>query len=397
MVTIQQLRNFAPGASTTILSGIVRNQHLLAEAGINTPLRFQHFIAQIAHETGGFKSVEENLRYSAKRLTEVWPKRFPSLASARPYANNPAALAEKVYGGRLGNEEPGDGWDYRGSGLMQTTGKDNFAQVARLTGVDVVKHPDLLRTFPGALEAAAIYWDKRGINKLADRNDVTGVTKAINGGTIGLPDRKAWLAKARKAFPKGLGVASGSSHIEEAPEVPVKEPRKPASTVGTARDVVRKVQAQLTALRYNPGGSDGIVGPLTKGAILAFRNDNKLPLSEEIDDQLILALAEAEPRQMIATRTNATVAQVAGMVPEARAHWWNRLIAGGAAAGTAAGGAVEYIAPATGYLQPIRDTLGEVPNFIWVLAILLVCGVLYYAANYGAKKVTQAYQEGDRR
>ncbi|CAN7467158.1 glycoside hydrolase family 19 protein [Mesorhizobium caraganae] len=147
------------------------------------------------------RTLEENLSYSAKRMTEVWSKRYPTIASAKPYANNPAMLAEKVYGGRLGNNKPGDGWAFRGSGILQTTGRDNFEEIENDTGVPVVSQPDLLRTFPGALKAATIFWKNRNINARADRNDATGVCKAVNGGTTGLADQRAWLAKTEKIWP----------------------------------------------------------------------------------------------------------------------------------------------------------------------------------------------------
>jgi len=403
MISIAQLRAFAPGASTNLLSGIVANQKLLVDANITTSLRLAHFMAQIAHETGGLHQLEENLNYSAKRLTEVWPTRFRTMVSAQPYAKNPQALANKVYGGRLGNKGKDDGWNYRGSGMLQTTGRDNFAEVKRATGLDVVADPDLLRTFPGALEAATIYWAKRNINKLADRDDINGVTRAINGGQIGLADRKVWLKKAKEIKWTLLHIVGKAVEAVPAldPTSPSPEP-EPAPTVAPAaalvsREVVAKVQVDLIALQYNPGGSDGIMGPLTKGAIMAFRNDNGMPVIDTIDDELLLKLQTAKPRAMIPARANATPAQVAGMVPEARAHWWSRLVAGVMGIGTTVGGAVEYIAPATGYLQPVRELFTDVPTWVWITGGAVICGALYMTAEYGVKKATLAYQTGDRR
>src|SRR5690242_9986269 len=137
-ITAAQLRAFAPGASAKIVDGIVANQKFLVSAGITTPLRVQHFFAQVANETGGLAHMEENLSYSAQRLCQVWPNRFKSMAAAEPYAHNPTKLAEKVYGGRLGNKSPGDGWKYRGSGLLQDTGRSNFAEVEKETGLPVI-------------------------------------------------------------------------------------------------------------------------------------------------------------------------------------------------------------------------------------------------------------------
>lgn len=203
----EALAQLCPNASKTIIAGIADNLHLLDQAGISTPIRVRHFFARVCVETGGLHTLEENLNYSARRAHEVWPGRFPTAVSARPFANNPVKLAEKVYGGRLGNFAPGDGWAFRGSGLLQNTGRENFEEVEAATGLPVVANPDLLRGFPGALLAATIYWSRRNINALADSNDVAGVCKAVNGGAIGLTDQKAWLAKAATVWPDGAAIA----------------------------------------------------------------------------------------------------------------------------------------------------------------------------------------------
>ena len=195
------LARLSPTASPAIIVGIVANARLLDQAGINTPIRLRHFLARVCVETGGLRSLEENLSYTAQRLTQVWPNRFPTIAAATPFAKNPQKLANSVYGGRLGNFKPDDGWTYRGSGLLQNTGRENFELVEDGTGLPVVDHPEMLRSFPGALEAATIFWTKRNINALADQNDVAGVCKKVNGGTNGLADQRIWLAKAAKIWP----------------------------------------------------------------------------------------------------------------------------------------------------------------------------------------------------
>jgi putative chitinase len=155
------------------------------------------FLAQIAWESTRLAQVEENLKYSAKRLTEVWPRRFPTLEAARPYAMNPEALAEKTYGGRMGNTKPGDGWRYRGRGLKQLTGNANYrkasAALMHILGVDIVENPDLVAEPAGAAWTAAWFWSANGLNELADRGDYAGITQRINGGMTGHPDREAAL------------------------------------------------------------------------------------------------------------------------------------------------------------------------------------------------------------
>jgi putative chitinase len=156
---------------------------------INTPERQAAFIGQCAHESGNFKTLQENLNYSAKGLHATWPSRFASEADAQPFHRNPEKIANKVYSGRMGNTNEGDGWKYRGRGLIQLTGKDNYRLASDALGVDFVADPDLVLTRPYAALTAAWFWNKRGLNKEADAKDYVTMTKKINGGTIGLDDR----------------------------------------------------------------------------------------------------------------------------------------------------------------------------------------------------------------
>ncbi|WP_342248596.1 glycoside hydrolase family 19 protein [Sphingomonas sp. OTU376] len=172
----------------------------LPSAEIVTPLRVAHALAQWAVETGGFAKLEESLSYSVPRLRAVWPSRFPTDAAAKPFANNPQALAEKVYGGRLGNTKPGDGWLYRGRGPTQLTGHDNYAGAAELTGVDVLGNPDLVATPDVGMLVACAYWRQRNINAVADHDDLTAVRVKVNGGKIGLEEAKAFLARAKQVL-----------------------------------------------------------------------------------------------------------------------------------------------------------------------------------------------------
>jgi len=163
---------------------------------INTPLRLAHFLAQCGHESGGFKITQENLNYSAKGLNGIFKKYFPTEASAQPYERKPQMIANKVYSNRMGNgtEASGDGWKFHGRGFIQLTGKDNYTAFSKSIGVDCVANPDLVAT-QYALASAAWFFNKNGLHKLADggANDatVTTITKRVNGGTIGLPDRIA--------------------------------------------------------------------------------------------------------------------------------------------------------------------------------------------------------------
>jgi putative chitinase len=167
---------------------------------INTSQRQAAFIGQCAHESANFKTLEENLNYKPEALMRVWPSRFPDLPTAMKYAHNQEAIANKVYGGRMGNgvEETGDGWKYHGRGLIQLTGKENYANCGSGIGVDLLNNPNLLNTPQYAAMSAAWFWNKKGLNALADAGDYETMTKRINGGLIGLDDRKAKIAKAEQ-------------------------------------------------------------------------------------------------------------------------------------------------------------------------------------------------------
>lgn len=156
------------------------------------------FLGQILHESGLLTTFTENLNYSAERLCVVWPGRFPTLADARPYAHNPEALANRVYGGRLGNTDPGDGWRYRGRSPIQLTGKDNYARVGELMGQDLVTMPELLEQPRFALEACIHWWEDRIPDSMI--GDVTKISTRVNGALLGLADRERLTQDATEAL-----------------------------------------------------------------------------------------------------------------------------------------------------------------------------------------------------
>lgn len=172
----------------------------MAKYGINTPTRVAHFLAQISVESGRLSRTEEDLSYSAERLKAVWPSRFKTLQEARQYERNPQALAERVYGGRMGNASPGDGWKYRGRGLKQLTGKANYVAYMLAADIDCFSNPDLLLQPQHAADSAAWFWSSNGCSALADRCDIAGLTRRINGGTNGLEERQAITAVALKVL-----------------------------------------------------------------------------------------------------------------------------------------------------------------------------------------------------
>ncbi len=185
---IAKLKGHVPDAVITQLPEVMEKFQ------INTPLRIAHFLSQCGHESGNFKVVNENLNYGAKGLRGIFGKYFPTDAKAAEYERKPERIANLVYGGRMGNgpEASGEGYKFRGRGYIQLTGKDNYAAFDKVVAEDTVANPDLVATkYP--LLSAAWYWNSRKINTVCDQGAteevVKKVTKLVNGGDIGLPDR----------------------------------------------------------------------------------------------------------------------------------------------------------------------------------------------------------------
>lgn len=223
--------------------------------GIDTPLLVAHVMAQVSHECGAGHDVVENLNYTADRMMQVWPSRFPTQASAAPYAGNPRALANKVYNGRMGNA-PGsdDGWNFRGRGGSQTTGREGYQRLAKSTGLDLVLHPDLVNDPKFFLECAVADFINCGCLPFAKADDVLNVTKKLNGGTVGLDQRKAWLTKWR---------------IANVPVPPAGAPAVPPIVILPPNPLPPDMPAPLPPLKPEPPAPPSVSNP-AKGSIGAF-------------------------------------------------------------------------------------------------------------------------------
>lgn len=165
----------------------------LPQYDITSPDRIAAFLAQCSHESNNFTALKENLNYRWESLRRVFPKYFPTDALAQKYAHNQPMIANRVYANRMGNgpEESGDGWRYRGQGLIQLTGRENQEAFANSCGMQLEDMETYLGTFDGAVHSACWFWHTRNINVDADEHDTVGMTRKINGGTIGLEDREA--------------------------------------------------------------------------------------------------------------------------------------------------------------------------------------------------------------
>lgn len=208
MRPVDVVRRLCPRAKPSYVTAFENGDSLFAAADITTPLRLAHFLAQCLHETDGLSIEWESGNYTAERIVEIFGPGHSSAsigaAEAQRLEHNGPALFERTYGlgnpklsKELGNTQPGDGWKYRGGGIMQTTGRCNYARIGKKTGVDFEAHPELVLSAEHALKPAIAEWTEDKLNPVADRDDILSITKAINGGINGFDSRKRWLAKLK--------------------------------------------------------------------------------------------------------------------------------------------------------------------------------------------------------
>lgn len=259
MLSFDRLKLLFPRAQAEHLASIAELGDALLDGFkvSRKPLRWQFFLAQMAHESGGLSMLEENLNYRAESIFKTWPTRFPSIADSEPFARSPEKLANRVYSDRMGNgsSETGDGWRFRGRGYIQLTGRDAYRQVGTITGLDLEAQPELALDPEHAFHVACGFWSWKKLNDTCDTGDFLAVTKIINGGTHGQTDREAWLDKVRRVF---------------ADPLPVHE-QPPA-------DEVIAVQRALQLKGYTQiGAADGDLGPRTIAAVTSFRLKTGLP------------------------------------------------------------------------------------------------------------------------
>ena len=235
---------------------------------INTPKRIAAFIAQCGHESGGWRTFSENLNYSAKSLDAVFGKYFVRAGrDANEYARQPEKIANVVYAGRMGNNNPGDGWKFRGRGPIQLTGHDNYAAFSKDMDVDAVDNPDMVSEDKKvALMSAIWFWNKNGLNKFADADDIKTMTKRINGGYIGLEDRIHHWKEALHL----LGEEAGDHDAHEDDDDDIDVSDIGVLRKGSKGDGVKMMQEALGI------AADGAFGPGTERALKEWQAKNGL-------------------------------------------------------------------------------------------------------------------------
>ena len=248
---------------------------VMPKYGINTERRAAHFISQCAHESGNFRTLEENLNYSEKALNAVFGRYFGAAPkrNAAEYARNPEKIANYVYqdefrskGGQMGNVKEGDGWLFRGRGLKQLTGRNNYTGFGKSIGMTAEEAAEYVATPKGAVESACWFWDTNKLNTIADTDDVVKMTKRINGGNIGLADRQARYKKAMEVFGNPVSIAEATDDDDNDMDV---------SDIGTLRKGAKGegVKMMQEALGI---GADGAFGPGTERALKAWQAANGL-------------------------------------------------------------------------------------------------------------------------
>jgi len=275
-LTVDQLAAMIP-TNKEVESWCEELNNALPKYEITTPLRVAAFISQCAHESRDFTALEENLNYSENALNSVFGRYFgPGKRNAAEYARNPEKIANYVYmdefrskSGALGNTQPGDGWKFRGRGLKQLTGRNNYARFAKDYDMTAEQAVEWLETKEGALASALWFWNTNNLNPVADTGDVAALTKRINGGDIGLADRRLRFSTAMQALTGELP-----------PRAPVTETLRR----GSKGDLVKRLQRKLGV------AADGDFGPGTEAAVKAWQTANGLAADGIVGPQTLAKL-----------------------------------------------------------------------------------------------------------
>ena len=260
---------------------------LFPKYNLNTVNRIAGFMAQAGHESGDFKVTQENLNYSEQNLLKTFPRYFTK-ATAKQYARKPEDIANHVYNddnrtSKLGNTEPGDGWKFRGRGLIQVTGRWNYDKFGKSIGKTAEEASVYMETKRGAMESALWYWSSRNINGFADADDIKGMSKAVNGGDIGLVDRIQRYGKnkvaidALESYPTPINDQITDS-VTQAPST-TQIPDSVTTNIqrGSKGDVVRSVQKALKI------SVDGIYGITTEAAVRSWQRTNRHIVTGKLD------------------------------------------------------------------------------------------------------------------
>jgi predicted chitinase len=305
--TADDLRHFANHALDDYLEALVQGRAELEQAGIVTPLRFCHFLAQVTHETGGLTIVRENTGWTADQMCRLWPSRFKTKLDPRLIAakGDPRKLANLAYADmeKIGNCGGDDGWEYRGGGFLQLTGRQNYHAAGNAIGCDLEGQPEAIEDPTISLRAALWEWSRMGSNGFADRNYLRALSNAINRGDpysakppVGFKSRQQWFNRAWALFGQGQAL-----------------PDEKLLSLGAFGPRVKRLQEQLRELGYPVGAVDQMFGPATARAVAGFKLEQHLRTGQEfcpaevVDEAVAAALETAHPVAISSDRTQETV------------------------------------------------------------------------------------------
>ncbi len=262
MRPVQLVAQLCPHAKWSYIAAFEHGDGLFKQHGITTPLRLAHFLAQALHESGGLTIEYESGEYSAARLVQIFGVGHHSAAitddEADQLAHKPMAIFERVYGlgnpkkaHELGNINPGDGYRYRGTGIMQTTGRANFRRMGEKCGVDFENHPELVLSAEHALKPALAEWTEGNLNDAADRDDIRAITKKINGGYNGLESRQTWFRTIRPRIDKVDLIDNAPPTPKLPPDVVLPAPKPPIAPVRHSAAAGSVIATILAAIQAN--------------------------------------------------------------------------------------------------------------------------------------------------
>lgn len=394
----------------------VESLEIIIDEGVRRKLPLKHLAYVLAtpyHEVGtSLQPIAENLNYStAARIRAVWPSRFKTNAAAQPYVKNPQKLANFVYGGRLGNTGPNDGFTYRGRGFPQTTGKENYERSGKIVGVDLVAKPERMLD-PKIAAVTMIESMMRGLytgKKLSDfinnqTTDYRGARAIINADVKKNGTKVANYAKAFEAALIEAGYEARGAAAPAPVPVPVPAPA-PRPTVTTPslpasvsnKELIRKVQELLREKGYpEVGNVDGKFGDRTRNAILAFQADNNLEITGVVSDALLVALLSAPARKNSPERESATEADLKD-AKSVKLGDWIKKIGVGLIASSGLGGIMDGTASfddLTSRVTGARDLVGALGGFApWIIGVGVGTIILYFGTQIVREQV-EAYRAG---
>ncbi|MEO0943246.1 MAG: peptidoglycan-binding protein [Pseudomonadota bacterium] len=385
LLTEEDLLRFAPRAKPEYITALVRHQNLFTFSA----LARCHFLAQTAHETGGYTIDREWTTWTPAQFCKLWPHRFKSRFDPRILAcgTNSVKKANLAYGGKhrlakaLGNtKDPDDGYSYRGGGFLQTTGRENYRKLGNIIGVPLEENPSLIETPEVSLKAAIAEWDVMGCTAFADRNQIHAVSNAINAGNPyrsraanGFEDRKQWFERAFRFFGEGVVLPDTS-----------------VLSLGSRGDRVRHLQGLLRERGYPVGTVDGVFGKRTAHAVLAFKMDDKRetwPPQEIVDANTLLLIEDSETQLAVSEERQETTekelaalgsTEVAAGKSQKRAATLLTLGAVGHGASThpsmfaAAQDSIGILPQWHSFLTPVIAAVQwGLANFFWIVALIL--------------------------